>query len=236
MNRPPPPSILTSTSPPERPCKNLPTIETAPSYPNQQTTHQYRPKMILETIVTSQSLAGKVHIAPMGVHVEGGELLVMPFRPSATLDNILATGCAVLNHTDDVRVFAGCLTGRRDWPLTESDRVRTKRLAYSLSHVELELVRAQPDEMRPRLHCRAVHEANHAPFRGFNRAQFSVLEAAILVSRLGLLPWSKVESELDYLRIGLEKCAGEREREAWGWLMETIEEFRPCRTDKGENA
>jgi len=79
-----------------------------------------------------------------------------------------------------------------------------------------------------------VHAANHAPFKGFNRAQFAVLEAAILASRLHLLPWSKVEAELDYLRIGLEKCAGEREREAWGWLMEKIAAFRLA--GKGEAA
>ena len=182
--------------------------------------------MILETIVTTQSPEGKVHIAPMGVHVEGMEMLVMPFRPSTTLENILATGQAVLNNTDDVRVFAGCLTGRRDWPLADSERLPIKRLAKSLSHVELKLVRVEEDELRPRLHCRVVHEANHAPFRGFNRAQFSVLEAAILTSRLHRLPWSKLEAELDYLRIGFEKCAGEREREAWGWLMEKIEAYR----------
>jgi hypothetical protein len=80
--------------------------------------------------------------------------------------------------------------------------------------------------VRPRLYCRVVHEANHAPFQGFNRAQFAVLEAAILVSRLDRLPWSKIETELDYLRIGLQKTAGERELEAWGWLMEKIETHR----------
>lgn len=182
--------------------------------------------MILETIVTSQSPEGKTHIAPMGIHVVGEEMLVMPFRPSTTLDNILASGCAVLNHTDDVRVFAGCLTGRRDWPLAEAEKLPIKRLAESLSHRELELARVEDDDLRPKLYCRVVHEANHAPFQGFNRAQFAVLEAAILASRLHLLPWAKVEAELDYLRIGLEKCAGEREREAWGWLMEKIAAFR----------
>lgn len=182
--------------------------------------------MILETIVTSQSAEGKDHIAPMGVHLAGEEMLIMPFRPSTTLENILATRHAVLNHTDDVRVFAGCLTGRRDWPLTAAERVPVKRLADTLSHVELQLTRVEPDELRPRLFCRVVHEANHAPFRGFNRAQFAVLEAAILASRLQRLPWSKVEAELAYLRIGLEKCAGERELEAWGWLLEKIEDYR----------
>lgn len=182
--------------------------------------------MILETIVTTQSPEGWPHIAPMGVHLVGKEMLVMPFRPSTTLDNLLATGQAVLNHTDDVRVFAGCLTGRRDWPLLDADTLAGKRLAHCLAHQELQLVRVEDDAVRPRLHCRVIHEANHAPFRGFNRAQYSVLEAAILASRLHLLPWAKVEAELNYLRIGLEKCAGERELEAWGWLMEKIAAFR----------
>jgi hypothetical protein len=182
--------------------------------------------MILETIVTSQSALGEPHIAPMGVHVVGHDMLIMPFRPSISLDNILATGCAVLNYTDDVRVFAGCLTGRRDWPLLEADVVPIQRLAHSLAHAELRLQRVEDDAVRPKLHCRVVHEANHAPFRGFNRAQYAVLEAAILASRLHLLPSAKIDAELNYLRIGLEKCAGDKEREAWGWLMEKIAAFR----------
>jgi hypothetical protein len=71
-----------------------------------------------------------------------------------------------------------------------------------------------------------VHTVNHKPFQGFNRAQYSVLEAAILISRLDRLPWEKIQAELDYLRIGLEKTAGEREREAWDWIMAVIEQHR----------
>jgi len=182
--------------------------------------------MILETIVTTTSEDGRPHIAPMGVHVLPDTLLILPFRPSVTLDNLLATDRAVLNHTDDVRVFAGCLTGRRDWPLTNADTIACPRLRDSLSHVELELIRWEDDDVRPRCHCRVVHEVNHAPFRGYNRAQFAVLEAAILVSRLNRLSWTKIQAELDYLRIGLDKCAGERELEAWGWLMERIDAHR----------
>lgn len=189
--------------------------------------------MIRETIVTSLSPTGAVHIAPMGVHVLSGEMLILPFKPSTTLDNLLATGHAVLNHCDDVRIFAGCLTGRRDWPLIEAERVPGRRLAGALAHAELELVRHEDDELRPKLHCRVVHEAMHAPFQGFNRAQFSVLEAAILTSRLDRLPWDKIEAELAYLRIGLEKTAGEREWKAWGWLMEKIDGYRAAHPDTG---
>ncbi|HYE36880.1 DUF447 domain-containing protein [Methylocaldum sp.] len=188
--------------------------------------------MIRETIITSCSPQGVVHIAPMGVHVLDDELLIMPFRPSTTLDNVLASRAAVINYTDDVRIFAGCLSGRRDWPLIQAERVPGQRLAETLAHAELELLRWEEDELRPKLYCRVVHEANHAPFRGFNRAQYAVLEAAILVSRLHMLPWDKIESELAYLRIGLDKTAGAKELEAWGWLMDMIEDFKHANPDK----
>ncbi len=181
--------------------------------------------MIREVIVTTQSPEGQVHLAPMGIHVIGEERLLMPFKPSTTLDNVLATGHAVMNCTDDVRVFAGCLTGRRDWPLTPAAMVPGQRLSGALAHAELKLIRHEDHAIRPRLHCQVVHEALHAPFQGFNRAQYSVLEAAILVSRLGMLPREKIESELAYLRIGLDKTAGPAEREAWSWLMDKVEAF-----------
>lgn len=52
-----------------------------------------------------------------------------------------------------------------------------------------------------------------------------MLEAAILVSRLHRLPAEKVQLEMEYLRIAVDKTAGEREREAWGWLEARIAEF-----------
>ena len=185
--------------------------------------------MIRETIITTQDSEGRVHIAPMGVHDLGDELLIMPFRPSTTLDNLLESRCAVVNYTDDVRIFAGCLTGRRQWPLLDAEQIRGKRLANALAHAELKLTRIDENQQRPRLYCSVLHEVNHAPFRGFNRAQSSVLEAAILVSRLKFLPWEKIRTEIDYLRIGVEKTAGPAEQEAWEWLMAAIEKFNPAR-------
>ncbi|OAI07808.1 tetrahydromethanopterin synthesis protein [Methylomonas methanica] len=182
--------------------------------------------MIQETLVTTVNLQGDTHIAPMGVHVEQDQYIILPFRPSTTLDNLLANKTAVINYCDDVRIFAGCLTGRRDWPLLPAQQVAGYYLADSLAHTELNLIRIEDDDTRPKLFCRAVHTVNHKPFQGFNRAQYSVLEAAILISRLDRLPWEKIQAELDYLRIGLDKTAGEREREAWDWLMTAIEQHR----------
>lgn len=187
--------------------------------------------MIREVVVTTVSAEGRPHVAPMGVRDEGGCTVLMPFRPSTTLDNVLATGCAVVNCTDDVRVFAGCVTGRRDWPTVPAEAVACVRLADCLAHEELELVRREEDPQRPRLVMRQVAARAHAPFRGMNRARAAVLEAAVLVSRLGMLPWDKVDSEIAYLGIAVEKTAGPEELEAWGWLMQRVADFRRQRAE-----
>jgi len=179
--------------------------------------------MIREVIVTTDSRSNHTHIAPMGIRNLDNEIIIMPFRPSTTLDNLIETGEAAINHIDDVRIFAGCLTGHREWPLVNAETIRAKRLKAALSHAEVEVTRIENDELRPKVYCRIVRQATHAPFQGFNRAQHAVLEAAILVSRLDRLSWKKINQELEYLRIGLDKTAGDREREAWQWLMEAIE-------------
>jgi hypothetical protein len=189
--------------------------------------------MIQEVIVTSRSPEGFNQIAPMGVVWRNQEVEIAPFRPSRTLDNILISECAVINYCDDVRVFAGCLTGRYDWPLVEANKVAAPRLTDALAHSEVCLQRIEEDQIRPRLICKPVHEVNHRPFKGFNRAQAAVLELAILVSRLDRLPTEKIEAELAYLRIAIEKTAGMRELQAWEWLMVQVEAFmKNIREDK----
>lgn len=182
--------------------------------------------MIQEVIVTTVNQQGVAHIAPMGVHLVNDEFIILPFKPSTTLDNILTSQTVVINYCDDVRVFAGCLTGRRDWDLQAAEKIKGKVLTNTLAHRELKLVRVEEDDIRPKLFCKSIYEMNHALFTGFNRAQYSVLEAAILCSRLKMLPMDKIDREIAYLRIGLEKTASERELEAWDWLMAVIEQHK----------
>ncbi len=182
--------------------------------------------MIQEVIVTTHNQQGQVHIAPMGVHVHGEQFIILPFKPSTTLNNVLNSETAVINYCDDVRIFAGCLTGRRDWATELCPNSGAYRLSHCLAHTELQLQRIEDDTIRPKLFCDPVLTVNHHPFKGFNRAQYAVLEAAILVSRLHMLPKEKIDSELAYLEIGLNKTAGEHELEAWGWLMQTIKEYQ----------
>ena len=189
--------------------------------------------MIYESILTSLSSDGIPHIAPFGIREHNGLILISPFRPSTTLDNLLATRQAVLNLTDDVRVFAGSLTGHRDWPLRPATRVNGRVLVSALTHQELELIEVRDDEVRPELYFRIVHEEIHAPFRGFNRAQAAVIELAVLASRLHMLPMEKIDAELEYLRIAIDKTAGEKELQAWQWLIDKVENHKAMMT--GDN-
>jgi len=178
--------------------------------------------MIRETIVTTAGADGVVHMAPLGLIIDGGGFVIAPFHPSRTLDNLRQVPFAVANYTDDVRVFAGCLTGRHQWPTVPSGEVPVQRLAGALAHAELAVEHMTGDDERPRFHCRVLRIATHAPFLGFNRAQAAVIEAAILVSRLDRLRREKIEQEIAYLEIAVGKTAGAAEREAWGWLMERV--------------
>jgi uncharacterized protein len=178
--------------------------------------------MIRETIVTTVSASGAVHIAPFGIIAEGDGWTIAPFRPSATIDNLHAVPFAVANYTDDVRIFAGCLTGRKDWPTTASVHVPVPRLAVALAHAELAVADVAEDAARPRFRCRVVHRASHAPFEGLNRAKAAVVEAAILVSRLDRLPREQIEAEMAYLATAVGKTAGPEEQEAWTWLADKV--------------
>lgn len=187
--------------------------------------------MIQEVIVTTQNSDGLPHIAPMGIHVHKDEFIIQPFRPSTTLNNILQTKTAVINYCDDVRIFAGCLTESKNWPLTLTKKIQGQYLSSALAHRELELLVIEDDKTRPKLFCKSVYTINHAPFQGFNRAQHAVLEAAILVSRLAMLPLEKIETEIEYLSIGLNKTAGKNELEAWSWLIHVIEQHKQEHTE-----
>ena len=182
--------------------------------------------MILEVVVTTVDTNDKVHIAPMGIRHSDDLVVIAPFKPSQTLMNLDATQSAVVNVTDDVRIYAGCLTGRSDWPTRPANRVNGRILKAALHCQELQVVNRVDDELRPQVFLSEVHQETIKPFPGFNRAQAAIIEASILVSRLHMLPKEKIDSEMAYLQISIEKTAGPREEEAWKWLIDAISEFR----------
>ncbi len=183
--------------------------------------------MIREAIVTTRSLSGEPHLAPMGATVIEGGYLLQPFRPSRTLENLATTRIGVVNFTDDVRLFAGSVVGRKmSVDVSKATTIDCPRLADALSHDEITVERMEDHPERPKFHCRIHHGEGHRRFDGLNRAKAAVLEASVLVSRLRLLSPEKIDAEMAYLAIAIEKTAGPEERDAWGWLVEAVAEHR----------
>ena len=188
--------------------------------------------LIREVIVTTVDAHGEPHLAPLGLIADGEHWILAPFHPSTTLENLRQAPFAVANLTDDVRIFAGCLTGRRDWPLTDATIVAAPRLSATLAQLELVVVDVREDVLRPRFVCRVAHRASHGPFEGFNRAQAAVVEGAVLISRLHMLPRAQVEAELARLEIVVGKTAGAAEEEAWSWLKDKAAQVFACEAEE----
>ncbi|MQT11505.1 DUF447 domain-containing protein [Segnochrobactrum spirostomi] len=177
---------------------------------------------ILETVVITVGADDVPHIAPYGLIADGAGYILAPFHPSPAIANLTAVPFAVASATDDVRVIAGCVTGRRDWETVPAEEVPGRRLADALAHIELAVEAVEHDEVRPKYRLKVVREVMHRPWLGYNRAQAAVLEGAILSTRLAMLPRDKVEREMAYLTIAIEKTAGPREQEAWAWIADRI--------------
>ncbi|MCJ2027234.1 DUF447 domain-containing protein [Methylobacterium sp. J-067] len=178
--------------------------------------------LILETIVTTLSPAGALHLVPFGLIQEGDDYVLAPFRPSPTIENLEASPYFAASSPRDIRVIAGAVTGRRDWPTEPCETIPGRRLADSFGHAEFEVAGVKEDAQRPRYRGRIRHRAAHAAFIGYNRAQAAVLEAAVLSTRLHMLEPAKILGEMTYLAIAIAKTAGPREREAWGWIEDKV--------------
>jgi len=183
--------------------------------------------MIHEVIVTTINKDKKVHIAPMGVKILQSDskklVQISPFKPSQTLNNILETKIATVNYIDNVKVFSGIVTGeKKDWELEVSDDKCAPHLQNTNTHMNVKVSEDHDDPVRPRIVCEVINEQIHRPFLGFNRAQFSVIELAVLSTRLGRIDDNKIKDEMKYLKIGIDKTAGKNEKEAWEWIEKKI--------------
>ena len=184
--------------------------------------------MIHEVIVTTICNEGIVHIAPMGIRFIDKQVVISPFKPSTTLNNITENNIATINFIDDVRVFAGIVSRhKKDWELSaRTDLEIVPNLTLTNTFYNVVVNEYQEDDKRPNIICDIKNSAVIKPFLGFNRAQFSVIEAAVLLSRLGMISMDKIDREIEYLKIGIDKTAGPHELEAWGWIQDKILSYK----------
>ncbi len=178
--------------------------------------------MIIETIVTTVAGDGIVNCAPMGVEWGDETIVLKPFLETATYRNVIATRAAVVNLTDDVRVFARAAISNPEYETVPATLVRGVVLADCCSWRELDVETIDSTPPRSRIEARVVHRGVRREFIGFNRARHAVLEAAIYATRLRLLPRSFIDSEMARLQVIVDKTAGPQEAEAMTLLTEHI--------------
>lgn len=191
--------------------------------------------MILEGLVTTTNPDGTPHLAPMGPRVEPDmrRFLLRPFPTSNTFRNLAAHGEGVLHVTDDALLLAKAAVGAAEMPeLRPATEVRGWVIADACRFHEFRVQSIDPSEQRVRVECEVVRSEMVRDFFGFNRGKHAVLEAAILATRLHLLPREEVEAEYRKLRVIVEKTGGPDEVEA----MTFLEAFLSCQPVGGPPA
>lgn len=191
--------------------------------------------MILEGIVTTRSADGTINVAPMGPEVDPGhpdQIILKPFASSRTYENLAKHGEGVFHITDDVLLLAQAVLGIAHPPLLSAGKVEGKRLTDCCRYLEFRVRQFTQQGPRARIICDVVEEGNVREFFGLNRAKHAVVEAAILVSRIGILPLVDIRQQIDSLRSLVDKTGGANEREAFELLAREVERqaSSPCRS------
>lgn len=182
--------------------------------------------MIVEGIVTSVDSAGHLNVAPMGPIVEGDfhSLILRPFQPSTTFNNLASTRCGVFHIVDRVDIIARAAIGKLTElpPVEPAQHVNGWVLADCCRWFEFEIDSVDDSDARSRMISRIVHRGTRRPFLGFNRARHAVLETAILATRLHLLPHEYVAQAVAFLEPAVEKTGDAEEKDAFELLRNFI--------------
>lgn len=183
--------------------------------------------MILEGIVTTISESGETNISPMGPLVDAAmqRLVFRPYQTSRTYGNLKRTGQGVLHVTDDVLLLAQAAIGLPDpMPsLIDATAVEGRILADACRWYAFRVVSIDDRQERTEILADVVARGTRRDFFGFNRAMHAVVEAAILATRVHLLPVAQIETEFARLKVLVDKTGGPCEAAAFNLLKDFVQ-------------
>ncbi len=178
--------------------------------------------MIVEGIVTTQDLSGSVNVAPMGPIVDETmtSLRLRPYQTSQTYRNLKLVPSGVFHVVDDVLLLARAAVGLLGTtpPTDPAEKVPGVILRQACRWYEFVVDELDDSQERVEIKVRVVHSGRLRDFFGFNRAKHAVVEAAILATRIHLLPRDEILVEFARLKTPVEKTAGPQEIEAFALL------------------
>lgn len=185
------------------------------------------PTMILEGIATTIDEAGRVNIAPMGPHVDAAmqHLVLRPYQTAQTFANLQGRGQGVFHVTDNVELLAQAAIGQ----ITESPAMRPATavdgfiLEEACRWYAFRVTSIDTEQPRATILAEVVDSGRQRDFFGFNRAKHAVLEAAILATRVELLPADDILAEFHRLEVWVRKTGGEAEHRAFDLLTHYVQ-------------
>jgi len=177
--------------------------------------------MILETIISTIDPNGNVNFAPFGIKKTREFILISPYIPSKTLNNLNSTKCAAINYTNEAFFFVNSIIGEKSFKKKRCKKIKGFFLEDCLAYDEVEVYEIKNDKVRPTFKCKIVESILNKRFEGFNRAQFSLVEACILATRINFLDEKKIMNDLSFLSEPLKKTGGQAEKKLW----DKIEKF-----------
>jgi hypothetical protein len=182
--------------------------------------------VILEGLLTTHNADSTVNISPMGPRVDAQmrQLVLRPFQTSTTLANLKRSGEGVFHVTDNVEMLARAAIGPvSPWPaMRPAGAVQGSILKDACRWYALRITRVELSSQRAELVAEVVDQGRHRDFFGFNRAKHAVLEAAILATRVEILPADEIQAEFRRLLPLVEKTAGDQERVAMQLLVDHV--------------
>ena len=183
---------------------------------------------ILEGVVTTLNVDRTVNISPMGPHVDSSmeHFELRPVQTSTTYQNLKRIGEGVLHVTDDVELLARAAIGQlRPAPVTvPAKAVAGVILQDACRWYAFRVRRIDDHEQRTSVSCQVVDQGRIRDFFGFNRAKHAVVEAAILATRVHLLPEEEITEEFRRLGAIVQKTAGAQEERAFQLLQAFVSE------------
>ena len=179
--------------------------------------------MIIETIISTINDKGEVNFAPFGIKKNEKFIYISPYIPSKTLNNLIFTKSAVINYINECNYFVDCVIGEKTFEKSKSYEIDGYYLDNSLAHDEVKVLSVKEDKIRPTFKCQIIGEYLHKRYPGYNRANGAIIEACILATRVKMLNKIKIENELNYLKISVEKTAGTNELKSWQKIKKFIE-------------
>lgn len=177
---------------------------------------------IVETIVITVDEQGEANVAPMGVIIEPSLILIRPYKDTATYRNLLTTGEAVVNTTDNALLFAESAVSSPQFPAFPAEKVRGLILKDACSYYECAVKSIETSGERASFTCEIIKKGFLREFIGFNRAKNAIIEAAILATRIRFLGKEKILEDYTRFQEIVNKTGGNQEIKAMAFLLEYV--------------